>query len=62
MRLKEEIDVNIRTLAGDVQYTPDDRALLAEFCAKAYESDAIKGMRIELEDSRYAGLLTRHTG
>jgi predicted aldo/keto reductase-like oxidoreductase len=47
MRLKEEIDANIKTLSGDVTYTLDDRALLAEFCAKAFDSDAIKGMRID---------------
>ncbi|MHC4557070.1 MAG: aldo/keto reductase [Planctomycetota bacterium] len=47
MRLKEEIDANIRTLLGDATYTLEDRALLAEFTAKAYDSDAIKGMKIE---------------
>ena len=47
MRLKKEIDANIKTLSGDVAYTLDDRALLAEFCAKAYNSDAIKRMRVE---------------
>jgi len=47
MRLKEEIDANIKTLSGDVTYTLDDRALLAEFCARAYDSDAIKRMRVD---------------
>jgi predicted aldo/keto reductase-like oxidoreductase len=47
MRLEAEVDANIKTLAGDVTYTVDDRALLAEFCTKAYESDAIKKMKIE---------------
>ncbi|HUU90685.1 MAG TPA: aldo/keto reductase [Phycisphaerae bacterium] len=47
MRLKDEIDANIKTLAGDVTYTLDDRALLAEFCARAYDSDAIKRMRVD---------------
>ena len=47
MRLKEEIDANIRTLLGDATYTLDDRALLAEFSTKAFESDAIKNMRID---------------
>ncbi len=47
MRLKAEIDSNIRTLTGDLTYTPADRALLAGYCARAYESDAIKKMRIE---------------
>ncbi len=35
------------TLAGDTTYTVDDRILLAEFCAKAYDSDAIKAMKID---------------
>jgi len=47
MRLKEEIDANIRTFSGDVTYTLDDRALLTEFMAKAYESDAIKRMKTD---------------
>ena len=47
MRLKQEIDANIKTLSDDVAYTLDDRALLAQFCAKAYDSDAIKAMKIE---------------
>lgn len=47
MRLKEEIDANIKILSDDTTYTLDDRALLTEFCAKAYESDAIKQMRID---------------
>ncbi|UCE48048.1 MAG: aldo/keto reductase [Phycisphaerales bacterium] len=47
MRLKEEIDANIKTLSGDITYTVDDRALLAEFSAKAYDSDAIKKMKID---------------
>ncbi len=47
MRLKEEVDANIQTLSGDVTYTLDDRGLLTEFCAKAYESDAIKRLRVD---------------
>ena len=47
MRLKEEVDANIKTLAGDVTYTLDDRTLLAEFTAKAFDSDAIKAMKVE---------------
>jgi len=44
MQLNVEIDANIKTLGGDVTYTADDRAILAEFSAKAYDSDAIKAM------------------
>jgi len=47
MRLKEEIDANIGILSGDVTYTVDDRALLAEFSAKLYDTDAIKKMKVE---------------
>jgi len=47
MRLKEEVDANIKTLAGDVTYTLDDRGLLAEFTAEAFDSDAIKRMRVD---------------
>jgi predicted aldo/keto reductase-like oxidoreductase len=47
MRLKEEVDANIKTLSEDVTYTPADRALLAEFTAKAFDSEAIKRMRID---------------
>ena len=47
MRLKHEIDANIKTLEGDLKYTTDDRALLAEFSARAYDSDAFKAMRVD---------------
>ena len=36
-----------QTLAGDMTYTLQDRALLAAFMAKAYDSDAIRKMRVE---------------
>ena len=47
MRLREEIDANLKILSGDGTYTPEDQALLAEFSAKLYETEAIKKMRIE---------------
>jgi predicted aldo/keto reductase-like oxidoreductase len=47
MRLKDEIDANIQTLAGEPGYTADDRGLLAEYSAQAYESDALKKMKID---------------
>ena len=47
MRLKEEIDANVKILSGDASFTVDDRALLAEFSAKLYETDAIKKMKVE---------------
>ena len=47
MRLREEIDANIRTLNAETAYTAADRGLLAEYSERAYESDALKNMRIE---------------
>lgn len=47
MRLENEIDSNIETLAGEVTYTGDDRALLAEFSVSALDSDALKKMRVD---------------
>jgi len=47
MRLRQEVDANIKILTGDTTYTLDDRALLAEFCAKALDSDPIKAMRVD---------------
>jgi len=47
MRLEQEVDANIRTLAGDAACTDEDRALLKEFAARALESDALKKMKVE---------------
>ncbi len=47
MRLKKEIDANIETITGTGRCTLQDRALLAEFCAKAFDSETIKKMRID---------------
>ena len=47
MRLKEEIDANLKILAGNATYTPEDRALLAEFSAKLYDTEAIKKLKVE---------------
>jgi predicted aldo/keto reductase-like oxidoreductase len=47
MRLKEEIDANIKILSGSAAYTSEDRALLAEFSAKLYDTDAIKRLKVE---------------
>ncbi len=47
MRLKEEIDANLKVLSGDPTYTLADRALLAEFSARLYDTEAIKKLRIE---------------
>jgi len=47
MRLQHEIDDNIRILTQESAYTLEDRALLAGFSAKLYETDAIKKLTIE---------------
>jgi hypothetical protein len=47
MRLKEEINANIKILSGDATYTLEDRALRAEFFAKVLDSDPIKKMGID---------------
>ncbi len=47
MRLKEEINANIKILSGNAIYTAEDRALLAEFSAKLYDTDEIKKMKVE---------------
>jgi len=47
MHLKSQIDANITTFTGEAHDTPQDRALLAEFSAKLYETDTIRKMRIE---------------
>jgi len=47
MRLKKEIAANIKTITDYRRYTLEDRDLLAEFCAEAFKSEAIKKMRVE---------------
>lgn len=47
MRLKEDIDANVKTLSGDTTYTPEDRDLLAEFSAQLYDTDAMRKLRVE---------------
>jgi predicted aldo/keto reductase-like oxidoreductase len=47
MRLKKEIDANLKILSGDPTYTPEDRTLLADFSTKLYATNAIKKLRIE---------------
>ena len=46
-RLEEEIDANIKTISGNTQYTTEDRSLLTAYSIQAFESDAIKRMKIE---------------
>ncbi len=47
MRLKQEVDANLKVFSGDATCTPEDRALLAEFSAKLFETDTVKKFKIE---------------
>jgi predicted aldo/keto reductase-like oxidoreductase len=47
MHLQTQIDANLKTLAGDATCTPADKALLAELSARLYQTDTIKGLRVE---------------
>jgi uncharacterized protein len=47
MRLKEEIDANIKTLTGNTTDTLADRGLLADFSARLYDTDAIKQLKTD---------------
>ena len=47
MRLKKEVDANLKVFSSDATCTPEDRALLAEFSARLFETDTVKKFRIE---------------
>jgi predicted aldo/keto reductase-like oxidoreductase len=47
MRLKREIDANLNTLSRDVTCTAADKALLAEFSVKLFDSNTVKKLRVE---------------
>ena len=47
MRLKEEIDANLKILSGDASHTLEDRAVLAQYSSELYDTDAIKRLRVE---------------
>ncbi len=44
--IPSDIPKNIETLTGDTRLTPDDRAILADFSQRAYESDYVKSLAI----------------
>lgn len=44
--LPEDIDRNVATLQGDLKFTNADRMLLADYCQRAYEADAVKKMKM----------------
>ncbi|NIM51817.1 MAG: hypothetical protein GTN62_12740 [Gemmatimonadales bacterium] len=43
--IPSDIDQNIATLTADTRFTSADRMLLADFCARGYESEPVKSMR-----------------
>ncbi len=43
--MPEDIDNNIEILKGSLDYTNDDRQLLADFSRQAYETQGMKEMR-----------------
>ena len=47
MRLKKEVDANLKVFSSDATCTPEDRALLAEFSTRLFETDTVKKFRIE---------------
>jgi hypothetical protein len=47
MCLKEEVDADIKMITGDVTDTLEDRALLAEFSDKPYDTDVVKKLNVE---------------
>jgi predicted aldo/keto reductase-like oxidoreductase len=47
MHLPNQIDANLKTLAVGATCTPADKALLAEFSARLYQTDTIKKLRVE---------------
>lgn len=47
MRLKEEIDTNVKTISSRARYSSKDRALLTEFSQKALNSRQLKNLKVE---------------
>jgi hypothetical protein len=47
MGYREDIDRNIATLSSDMTLTQEDRHLLADFSARAYEAPRIKAMLVD---------------
>ena len=47
MTFTEQVDTNIGIIRRGGECTGEDQALLAEYSAKLYQSDAVKRMRVE---------------
>ena len=46
MSVPEDIVSNAKFIKGDVTYTDADRHLLADYAAKAYDSDYVKALKV----------------
>lgn len=46
MSVIDDIDLNVEIMKQDTTFTEEDRTLLADYAAKAYQSPAVKGMQI----------------
>lgn len=46
MSVIEDVDDNLSIITGDTMFTEDDKALLADYGARAYDSEYMKSMRI----------------
>jgi hypothetical protein len=46
MSFKSDIDENLATVTGELELTARDRALLAEFSGRAYDTDSIKNLPV----------------
>jgi len=44
--MPSDIDQNVKTITGDLAYTNADRTLLADFSAKAYQSETVQKMKV----------------
>ena len=44
--MPSDVDRNLKTLTGNLAFTNEDRTLLAEFSAKAYEAETVKKMKV----------------
>jgi len=43
----EDLEKNYKTFTGDLTYTDEDRALLAEYCSAAYAGDFLRDMAVK---------------
>lgn len=44
--MPSDVDENLKTITGDLTYTAEDRRLLSQFAARAYDAEAIKKLAV----------------